>query len=105
MTLASDIRGQATHFFSVILYFIVITKKWKKLSVSQSHVDLVGGVQANMLLLSQLLVIFAAFTVEQGTRERQTTHLKPLPTRQKLKDRTFCSVPTVPLSFRGMISY
>lgn len=103
--MASDIRGQPMHFFLLFSTLILATEKGKKLSASQSCVDLAGGVQANMLLSSQLHVIFAAFTVEQGTRERQTTHLKPLPTMQKLKDRTFCPVPTVPLSFRGMISY
>lgn len=70
--------------------------------------DLAGGVQANMLLLSQLHAIFATFTVGESILQgRGKTHISNhyRPMRQKLKDRAFRPVPTVPLSFRGIISY
>lgn len=74
MTLASDTWGQAVHLFYLILHFILLTEEGKKLSASQPCVAFADGVQANMLLLSQLCAIFAAFTVgECPTTDRQNT--------------------------------
>lgn len=52
-------------------------------------VDLAGGIEANMLLLSQLHVNFAAFTVGRGypPRNRQNTLLKPLQTYETETER------------------
>jgi len=60
------------------------------------------------VLPSQLRAIFVAFTAGEGMlQERGETHISNhyRPVRQKLKDRAFCPAPTVPLSFRGMISH
>lgn len=50
--------------------------------------DLAGGVQANMLLVSQLRAIFAAFTAGEGIlQERRNAHLKPLQTYEAETER------------------
>lgn len=104
--MASDTWGQTEHLFCIILHFILLTEEGKKLSTSQPWVACADGVQANMLLPSQLYALFAAVSVGVCPTTERQSHLQPLQVcKAELSDRALCSVSTAPLIFRGMVGY